>query len=470
MADDKLNNSEKIADVSLVKKQRIIMLVDDSEVDRAVYRRYLQSDGDSEYRFIEAETGEEALEIYPQSQPDILLLDYLLPDLDGLEWLALWQEQYGDHLCPVIVLTGQGDENIAVQFIKMGAADYFVKGQITAAKLKLSVNNAIAVKQLQQTNKNLVAKLISRNDKLTDINRLYEQEIIKREKYKDIIAHVPAVIYAKDVDRQTQQTGKLWLINQEFQKIFAVQEADIIGKTDREIFPPPIADDFAVNDRLVIETKQPLATEEEVYHADGKLYTYLSLKFPMFDHQGEVISVVGISTNITQQKQAQAKILASETKFRNTFEQAAVGIAHVSPDGKWLRVNRKLCQIVGYTKEELLQKTFQDITHPEDIDSDLKYIRQIFAEEIQTYSMEKRYVHKNGGSIWINLTVSLVKNSDGEPDYFISVIEDISERKNLELSLQKTLNRLSNLHLIDKAILAAEHPQAIAKTAIGEIP
>ena len=148
MADDKLNNSEKIADVSLAKKQRIIMLVDDSEVDRAVYRRYLQSDGDSEYRFIEAETGEEALEIYPQFQPDILLLDYSLPDLDGLEWLALWQEQYGDHLCPVIVLTGQGDENIAVQFIKMGAADYFVKGQITAEKLKLSVNNAIAVKQL----------------------------------------------------------------------------------------------------------------------------------------------------------------------------------------------------------------------------------------------------------------------------------------------------------------------------------
>ena len=209
MADDKLNNSEKIADVSLVKKQRIIMLVDDSEVDRAVYRRYLQSDAEFEYRFIEAETGEEASEIYSQFQPDVVLLDYLLPDLDGLEWLTEWQQQYPDYLCPVVVLTGQGDENIAVQFIKIGAADYFVKGQITAEKLKLSVNNAIAANQLQQTNKNLITKLVSRNDKLKYLNQLHKQEIVKRERYKNIIAHVPAVIYAKDVDLPNSATWKI---------------------------------------------------------------------------------------------------------------------------------------------------------------------------------------------------------------------------------------------------------------------
>ena len=344
-------------------------------------------------------------------------------------------------------MTGQGDENIAVQFIKIGAADYFVKGQITAEKLKLSVNNAIAANQLQQTNKNLITKLVSRNDKLKYLNQLHKQEIVKRERYKNIIAHVPAVIYAKDVDLPTQQPGKLWLVNQEFQKVFAVKEADIIGKVDREIFPPSTADEFAVNDRLVIESKQPLTTEEKVYHADSELQTYLSFKFPLFDPQGQVNSIVGIATNITSQKQAQTEVLASEARFRNTFEQAAVGIAHVAPDGKWLRVNQKLCQIVGYAKEELLQKTFQDITHPEDLNSDLKYVRQMLAGEIKTYSMEKRYIRENKASIWINLTVSLVRNSDGEPDYFISVIEDISERKNLELSLQKTFKRLSNLHL-----------------------
>ncbi|MEL6579927.1 MAG: PAS domain S-box protein [Cyanobacteria bacterium J06621_12] len=466
MIADPLKSTPETADVFRAEQQQIIMLVDDNEIDRAVYRRYLKS----KYQLIEAETGEEALEIYSQFQPDIILLDYLLPDLDGLEWLTLWQRQYSDSLCPVIVLTGQGDENIAVQFIKMGAADYFVKGQVTAEKLKLAVNNAIATKRLQQTNKDLIAKLTARNNKLKQINRLYKQEIAKRERYKEVIAHVPAVIYAKDIDRETQQSGKLWLANQEFQKIFALEEADVVGKTDQEIFPPHVADDLAANDRFVIDNKQPLTTQEQVYHADGELYTYLSFKFPLFDHQGEVTSIVGIATDITLQKQAQAKILASETRFRNTFEQAAVGIAHVAPDGKWLRVNQKLCQIIGYPKDELLQKTFQNITHPEDLDSDLKHIRQILAGEIPTYSLEKRYIRKDGANIWINLTVSLVRNSDGEPDYFISVIEDISNRKYLELSLQKTLKRLSNLHLIDRAILAAEHPQEIAKTSIGEIP
>ena len=470
MTVDKSNNQEQTANVSPVKRQRTVMVVDDSETDRGTYQRYLGSNSEFEYRFIEAEMGEEALEIYPQFQPDIVLLDYSLPDLNGLEWLNLWQQQHGDNPCPVIVLTGQGDENIAVQFIKMGAADYLVKGRVTAEKLKLAVNNAIAVKQLQQTNKDLVAKLISRNDKLTQLNRLYEQEIVKREKYKNIIDRVPVVIYAKDVDLQTQQPGKIWSVNQEFEKVFAVGEDDVIGKTDREVFPTQVANEFGINDRLVIESKQPLTTEEEVYHANGQLHTYLSLKFPMFDRQGKVASIVGIATNITQQKLAQANIFASETRFRNTFEQAAVGIAHVALDGKWLKVNQKLCQIVGYTKEELLQKTFQDITYPDDLNTDLNYVRQIFAGEIQTYSMEKRYVHKNGECIWINLTVSLVKNSDGEPDYLISVIEDISDRKNLELSLQKTFKRLSNLHSIDKAILAAEHPQAIAQTIVKDIP
>ena len=468
MVNGKVNKIEKTV-ISPKRLQRTILIVDDCQIDRLVYQRYLQSDVEFEYTVLEAETGEEALEIYSQSQADIILLDYSLPDLDGLEWLSQWQQQYGDRLCPVIVLTGQGNENIAVQFIKMGAADYFVKDRITKEKLKLAVNNAIAAKQLQQTNKNLIAKLISRNNKLTQINLLYEQEISKREKYKNIIAHVPAVVYAKDIDRHTQQSGKLWLINQEFQKIFAVEEADIIGKTDREIFPSQMVDNFAVNDRLVIENKQPVTTEEEVHHADGELHTYLSFKFPLLDRQGEVASIVGIATNITQQKQAQAKTLASEARFRNTFEQAAVGIAHVAQDGTWLRVNQKLGQIVGYSKEELLQKTLQDITHPDDLNIDLNYIRQIFAGEIPTYSMEKRYIHKNGTGIWINSTVSLVRKSDGEPDYFISVIEDISDRKNLELSLQKTLKRLSNLHYLDKRILAAEQPQAIAQTAIDNI-
>jgi PAS domain S-box-containing protein len=122
----------------------------------------------------------------------------------------------------------------------------------------------------------------------------------------------------------------------------------------------------------------------------------------------------------------------SEERFRATFEQAAVGIAHVAPDGRWLRVNRKLCDIVGYTQAELLPLTFQHITHPDDLAADLGYVRQVLGGEIATYSMEKRYIRKDRSLIWINLTVSLVREPSGDPRYFIAVVEDITARKQAE--------------------------------------
>jgi len=133
-----------------------------------------------------------------------------------------------------------------------------------------------------------------------------------------------------------------------------------------------------------------------------------------------------------------AAFLESEERFRLTFEQAAVGIAHVGQDGHWLRVNQKLCDIVGYTRSELLQLTFQDISYPEDLDADMVKVKQILAGEIPTYTIEKRYVKKNGALIWIQLTVALARGTKNEPGYFISIVEDINERKLLEEQLRQS--------------------------------
>ena len=131
-----------------------------------------------------------------------------------------------------------------------------------------------------------------------------------------------------------------------------------------------------------------------------------------------------------EQRAADSRILlASESRFTATFEQAAVGIALVAPDGRWLRVNRRLAAIVGYSPDELLSRKFQDITHPQDLDTDLEQVRRMLAREIDSYSIEKRYLRKNGGQVWVNLTVALMWTTQGEPDYFISVVEDISARK-----------------------------------------
>lgn len=138
-----------------------------------------------------------------------------------------------------------------------------------------------------------------------------------------------------------------------------------------------------------------------------------------------------------RQHQRDAERLQSELRFRATFEQAAVGIAHLSPDGQWLRVNQRLCQMLGYSRAELIQRTFQEVTHPDDLDADLTLTRQLLAGEISRLAMEKRYLRRDGSTLWANLSATLVRHTNGTPYYFIAVIEDIGLRKQQEQALRQ---------------------------------
>ncbi|WP_026733744.1 hybrid sensor histidine kinase/response regulator [Fischerella sp. PCC 9605] len=263
------------------KITQTVLLVDDCLEDRETYRRYLLRDKQHTYRILEAATGQEALLLCQQQFPDVIVIDYLLPDMDGLEFLNSLKTLFGQKNLPVIILTGRGNEQIAVQAMKSGAAEYLVKKHTTPVSFHLAVQNVL---------------------EKTRLNR---------------------------------------------------------------------------------------------------------------------------------------QLLESEGRFQATFNQAAVGIAHVGLDGQWLLVNQKLCDIVGYSREELLTLTFQDITHPDELNLDLEYVVRMLTGEIQTYSLEKRYIRKDNTYIWINLTVSLVRQGCGEPQYFISVVQDISDRKQAQAALQQ---------------------------------
>jgi PAS domain S-box-containing protein len=132
----------------------------------------------------------------------------------------------------------------------------------------------------------------------------------------------------------------------------------------------------------------------------------------------------------------------SEQLYRSTFELAAVGVAHVSPEGQWLRVNKKLCEIVGYSEQELLSLTFQDITHPDDLAADLAQTENVRNGTLNRYSMEKRYIRKDRSLVWVNLTVSGVRDTSGKLQHFISVVEDITARKSAERALRESEERL----------------------------
>lgn len=145
---------------------------------------------------------------------------------------------------------------------------------------------------------------------------------------------------------------------------------------------------------------------------------------------------------ISERRRVGLRMRSLEERFRATFEQAAMGIAHVAPDGQWLRVNQKLCDIVGYPRDELLQLNFQRITHPDDLDEDEALVRRVLAGEIDNYDLEKRYIRKDGQKIWTHLTVTLVRDETWAPEYFIAVVEDITARKATEAALLEREARL----------------------------
>ena len=159
---------------------------------------------------------------------------------------------------------------------------------------------------------------------------------------------------------------------------------------------------------------------------EDRIYSMMVVAIP----DAGYVNVYG--RDITERNQIEKVLRESEEQSRVIFEQSAVGMAQVALDGRWLHLNQRLCDIVGYTREELLTKSFQDITHPDDIGNDIANLQRLLAGEIQTYSREKRYIRKDGSSVWVNLTVSLVNEPTGTPKYFVSVVEDITERKRAE--------------------------------------
>lgn len=160
------------------------------------------------------------------------------------------------------------------------------------------------------------------------------------------------------------------------------------------------------------------------------------------DVNGAPQRMIGTIHDVTEKKLAEKELQLSEEQFRGAFEYSAIGMAVVSLEGKWLKINKRLCSIVGYTEEELLKLTFQDITHPDDLGSDLQKLNQLLNGEIDHYHTEKRYFHKNGDIVWVLLIVSLVKDCEGKPYHFVSQVEDITKRKKDEDELLRVNQQL----------------------------
>jgi len=153
----------------------------------------------------------------------------------------------------------------------------------------------------------------------------------------------------------------------------------------------------------------------------------------------------------------------AEERFRSAFENAAIGMSMTSTEGRFLRVNRALCEMTGYSADELTGRAVHDVTHPDDVDADVDAMRRLATGEIDTYRTEKRYLRRDGSHLWVSLSSSAVPGFRDAPIYFISQMEDISERRRVELELRDAARRFETVaESANDAIVSAEEDGRIA--------
>ena len=184
--------------------------------------------------------------------------------------------------------------------------------------------------------------------------------------------------------------------------------------------------------RAITKGETTINEEIEIELINGKRKSLLNSAIPLRGKEGKIVGAIAINVDITDRKKITEQLALSESTLRSAFEDSAIGMALVLPGGDFQRVNKELCRMLGYAEQELLSSSFQQITHPADLKEDMDYLSRTLNKEIDSFQVEKRYIHKNGSVVWAHVGVSLVRDTDGRPLFFVSQIEDIGERKRQE--------------------------------------
>ncbi len=191
-----------------------------------------------------------------------------------------------------------------------------------------------------------------------------------------------------------------------------------------------------------ISGEKDFDTEFRVLWPNGAVRNIRAIARTERDQNGNAIKMIGTNWDITELKRTKLKLELSKASFEETFLNSATGMALVSLDGKWIKVNKRLCESLGYSEQELLSSTFQDITHPDDLKQGLPFLEEVIAGRRESYQLEKRYYHKNGHLSYALVTVNVIRNIDGSISHLISQILDITSRKEAEHELSETAERL----------------------------
>ncbi|HEX9627941.1 MAG TPA: PAS domain S-box protein [Acidiferrobacterales bacterium] len=244
-----------------------------------------------------------------------------------------------------------------------------------------------------------------------------------------VTEHVTNAIFALDLE------GRFTLLNRAGAEITGYAVEELLGKSFSLLFSPETLPEAMAQFQRVAAGETVSNYEVELVRKDGAR-RLLNINGSPLHENGRVTSVVGMAEDVTERRRAERQLRESEDRFRATFERASVGMVIADPQGRFLRANQHVCDMLGYARAELLQKTFADITHPDDLARSVAARDKHVAGGSVAYAIEKRYLRKDETTIWAKLNVTAVRDEQSAPAYYIGIIEDTTERQWAQQELQ----------------------------------
>jgi PAS domain S-box-containing protein len=398
-----------------------LLIIDDSLEDHEVYRRYVMQDQEYNYTIFESETGENALELYRQFPIDCILLDFVLPDMDGLEFLAELQKLAQPTMPAVVMLTGYVNETVAVQAVKSGVHDYLVKGQTTAERLHSTIHSAVAQAKLRQELQESEARLRQ------------TQHFIER-----IAETTPGILYVYDVVEKRniyfngQVHSLLGYTPQQIQALDLQFLAKLMHPEDLPLFYAYLQGLVSVQDGEIKEF------EYRMRHANGEWRWFYS-RDTVFTRNNDGLprQIVGTSYDITTRKHTEEQLRLSNERFQQAA--AAVNCLIYDWDIQKDIVERTegLTRILGYSLQEAepTSQWWREKIHPEDLENLTRYFQMISAED-NSYAVEYRVRHKNNEYRYVLDQGLITRDGNGQIIRVVGSTTDISHRKHQEAALR----------------------------------
>lgn len=428
------------------RTQPIVLIVDDSSVDRATYRRYLQQNTEA-YTVLEAELGIEGLDLCQRCQPDVLLVDYGLPDLDGIDFLTELQTQVSTP--PVIILTGQGNEAIAVQTMKAGAQDYLVKGHLTAEKLRIAVTSVLEKAQLRaqlqrseadrqqaetalrQANNELERRVEERTSELMITNQDLQATLLERQqaevflkeselRFRSLSESSPVGVFQTDLDGKCLYTNTCW------QEIAGLTLEESLGDGWMNTIHPDDRQLVVEEWNRSVQEKQEFFQEFRFLTPQGGVRWVYARSAAIYSATGKILGYVGTDEDITDRKRSEQKIL-EQVELLNVVSDAIFVRDRSNHIIFW---NHGAEQLYGWKAAEAIGQNARDLLYVEPEPAWETAWNTVL--ETGEWQGELHRITKLEKFVIVTSRWTLVRDDAGHPKSILTVDTDITEKKQLE--------------------------------------